>query len=85
MSELPTGIIPTIVYAVIALVAVLFVCFMVAPKRTLRTVNYMLNALHEFKEAKKGEPDAKIEVPNFETIKEPIKAIPDKRKSKEQP
>ena len=82
MSELPTGVVAIVVYAIIALVAVVFLCFMLFPKRTKRTVEYMLVAFHEYKEAKKGEPNAKIELPDLET-KKPFKAVPDPRIEKE--
>lgn len=69
--ELPPNLIPTIVYSVIGAVVFLFIAFTVAPKRTRRTVNYLLTTWAEFKQVKKGDPAEQIEVPNFETVKLP--------------
>lgn len=59
---------------------ILFIGFMVSPKRTRRTVNYMLNTLYEFKQAKSGKDGEKIEVPNFETVQQ--QKVPDPREKK---
>ena len=63
---IPDSALAVLVYAVIGFVLVLFVSFMVAPKRTRKTVNYLLNTFAEFKQAKEH-PEEKIEVPDFET------------------
>jgi hypothetical protein len=42
-----------------------------APKRTRRTVNYILNTWREAKQAKEGKEGDTIEVPDFETKRFP--------------
>jgi hypothetical protein len=53
----------------------------VDPKRTRRTVNYLLNTAHEIREVKSSDPTVRIEVPDFETKQLP--RTPDPRKSGE--
>lgn len=81
MNELPTGIIPVIVYCVIGAVVVLGIGFTVAPKRTRKTVNYLLTTWAEFKQVKKGDPVDQIAVPDFET--KALPKVPDPRISGE--
>lgn len=77
---LPDNVLTVIAYAVIGLLAILLVGFTVAPKRMRRTVNYLLTTYQEWKQVK-ADPNAQIEVPDFETKKFP-KVEPMKRKDK---
>lgn len=77
MSEL-TG---NLLWIVVGTVALLFVLFTFFPKRTRKTVNYLLLTWAEFKQVKKGDPAEKIEVPDFETKK--MERVPDPRTSGE--
>jgi hypothetical protein len=84
MTDLLKALVPLVPYLVgvaLLLLLALIVGFVVAPKRTRRTVNYVLNTVHEIREAKSLDPTVLIEVPDFETKQLP--RTPDPRKSKE--
>lgn len=77
MGEL-TG---NLLWVVVGAVAILFVSFTFFPKRTRKTVNYLLLTWAEFKQVKKGDPAEQIAVPDFET--KALPKVPDPRSSKE--
>ena len=84
MSDLWKAMIPLVPYLVgvlLALLLALIVGFVFWPKRTRKTVNYLLNTAHEIREAKSADPTVKIEVPDFET--KVIPKVPDPRQSGE--
>lgn len=62
-------------------VVILGIGYTFAPKRTRRTVNYILNTYREAKQAKEGKEGETIEVPDFET--RPFRKVPDPRIEKE--
>jgi hypothetical protein len=62
-------------------VVALAIGYTFAPKRTRRTVNYILNTWREAKQAKEGKEGDTIEVPDFET--RPFKKVPNPRIEKE--
>lgn len=63
---LPDSTLAVVVYAIIGFVVLLFVSFTLFPKRTRRTVNYLLQTYAELRQAK-ADPNADIEVKDFET------------------
>jgi hypothetical protein len=77
MSEL-TG---NLLWLVVGAVVILFILFTFFPKRTRKTVNYLLTTWAEFKQVKKGDPVDQIAVPDFETKQLP--RVPDPRTSGE--
>ena len=78
---LPANIVTVLVYAALAVLGLLALGFTIAPKRTRKTVNYILNTFAEAKQAKEH-PEEKIEVPDFET--KALPKVPDPRTSGEQ-
>lgn len=76
MSEL-TG---NLLWITVGTVAFLFVCFTFFPKRTRKTVNYLLTTWAEFKQVKKGDPVDQIAVPDFETKQLPKTPHPKEKK-----
>lgn len=77
---LPDNVIPIVVYFLMAVLAALAIGYTVAPKRTRKTVNYILNTFKEAKQAKEH-PEETIEVPDFETKQLP--KVPNPRTSGE--
>lgn len=72
-----------IFYTAIGGGVLLFLSFNFAPKRTRKTVDYMLNTARAILNLRKGETAKPVEVPDFETKQ--IPEVPDPRSSKEQP
>jgi hypothetical protein len=82
MSELWKVLLPLAPYVAIVVVVLLLtgvvalvVGYVIAPSRTRKTVDYLLNTFRLAKAAKGGPTDAPLEVPNFETAM-PFKAVP---------
>lgn len=80
MNELLGQAANAVIWAVLVAVPILFVLFFTFPKRTRKTVNYVLNAYAEYKQAKEH-PEEKIEVPDFET-KGPMPKVPHPKEKK---
>ncbi len=81
---LPDSLLAVVVYAVIGLVVFLIAFFAFMPKRARRTVNYMLRTYQEFRQVR-ADPNADIEVPNFETMREPRPAVAPPRRKTDKP
>lgn len=62
--------------------ALLFLSFTIAPKRTRKTVDYLLNTARAILTLRKGDVAKPVEVPDFET--KVIPKVPDPRSSGEQ-
>lgn len=70
-----------ILYLSVGIGAALFVSFTVAPKRTRKTVDYLLNTARAILNLRKGETTQPVEVPDFET--HVIPKVPNPRESGE--
>lgn len=80
MSEILSQAANAVIWFGIVAIPLLFLCFMVAPKKTRKTMNYLLNTYKEYRQAKEH-PEEKIEVPDFET-RGPMPKVPPPEKKR---